>query len=76
MRVIRSSSLIPRRADDVLYVNEMQTECINELERDESDDLIEALFAHLYSGGVHLRASMATRRSDRVGQHRRATRST
>ena len=37
-------------ADEVLYVNEMQTECINELERDDSDALIEALFAHLYSG--------------------------
>ena len=40
----------PVTGDGVLYVNEMQTECINELERSESDDLIAALFAHLYSG--------------------------
>jgi len=36
--------------DEVLYVNEMQTERINDLEHDESDELIAALFAHLYSG--------------------------
>ena len=40
----------PVNGDGVLYVNEMQTECINELERGDSDDLIAALFAHLYSG--------------------------
>ena len=39
----------PVTGDGVLYVNEMQTERINELERDESDELIDALFAHLYS---------------------------
>jgi taurine dioxygenase len=40
----------PASGDGVLYVNEMQTERINELEREESDELIDALFAHLYSG--------------------------
>ncbi|MEO5842610.1 MAG: TauD/TfdA family dioxygenase [Acidimicrobiales bacterium] len=40
----------PATGDGVLYVNEMQTERINELERAESDELIAALFAHLYSG--------------------------
>jgi len=40
----------PLTGDGVLYVNEMQTECINELERGESVALIDALFAHLYSG--------------------------
>jgi taurine dioxygenase len=40
----------PVTGDEVLYVNEMQTERINELERAESDELIAALLAHLYSG--------------------------
>ena len=40
----------PASGDGVLYVNEMQTERINELELEESDELIDALFAHLYSG--------------------------
>jgi len=40
----------PVTGDEVLYVNEMQTERINELEHEESDELIAALFAHLYSG--------------------------
>jgi taurine dioxygenase len=40
----------PVTGDGVLYVNEMQTECINELDRAESDELIDALFLHLYSG--------------------------
>jgi taurine dioxygenase len=40
----------PTTGDGVLYVNQMQTEYINELERAASDDLIDALFAHLYSG--------------------------
>ena len=40
----------PITGDGVLYVNEMQTERINELERAESDELIATLFAHLYSG--------------------------
>jgi taurine dioxygenase len=39
----------PRTATDVLYVNEMQTERINELSPDDSDELIGALFAHLYT---------------------------
>ena len=33
----------------MLYVNEMQTERINELDVVESDELIGLLFAHLYS---------------------------
>ena len=40
----------PVTGDEVLYVNEMQTERINELEPEESDELIATLFAHLYSG--------------------------
>lgn len=40
----------PTTGDAVLYVNEMQTERIEGLAPDESDDLLRELFAHLYSG--------------------------
>jgi taurine dioxygenase len=40
----------PVTGDEVLYVSEMQTERINEVAGDESAELIEGLFAHLYSG--------------------------
>ena len=40
----------PITGDPVLYVNEMQTERIDGLAPDESDDLLQELFAHLYSG--------------------------
>ena len=40
----------PITGDPVLYVNEMQTECIDGLAPDESDDLLQELFGHLYSG--------------------------
>ena len=44
-------------ATAVLYVNEMQTERINELAPDESDDLIERAVRAPVLGRVHLRAS-------------------
>ena len=40
----------PITGESVLYVNEMQTERIDGLAPDESDDLLQELFAHLYSG--------------------------
>jgi taurine dioxygenase len=40
----------PLTGETVLYVNEMQTERIEGLAPDESDDLLQELFAHLYSG--------------------------
>lgn len=40
----------PVTGDPVLYVNEMQTERIDGLAADESDELLQELFAHLYSG--------------------------
>ena len=39
----------PRTGRDTLFVTEQQTEQIEGLARDESDALLEALFAHLYS---------------------------
>jgi taurine dioxygenase len=40
----------PTTGDEVLYVNEMQTERIEGLAEDESNELLRELFAHLYSG--------------------------
>jgi taurine dioxygenase len=40
----------PVTGEAVLYVNEMQTEHIDGLADDESDDLLQELFRHLYSG--------------------------
>jgi taurine dioxygenase len=39
----------PKIPAEVLYVNEMQTERINELAPDDSDELIGSLFAHMYA---------------------------
>jgi taurine dioxygenase len=38
----------PRTGAETLFVNEQQTEFLSDLPRDESDALLEALFAHLY----------------------------
>ncbi len=39
----------PRTGASTLYVSEQQTEYLSDLSRDESDSLLQALFAHLYS---------------------------
>ncbi len=43
-------SIHPRTGDEILYVNEQQTDRIDGLAASESDELLRALFDHLYSG--------------------------
>ena len=64
----------PRTGDTVLYVSQQMTQSIDGMEADESEALLERLFAHLYRDGVRVRARLARPRPGGVGQHRRAAR--
>ena len=59
----------PRTGRTLLYVSQMMTREIVELPPDESEALLEELFAHLYDPAHIVAARVAQRRSVCLGQH-------